>query len=152
MSDSTLIQFLEPGQSAEVMNRRQIETFLAEGAISAGDVVALDTSKSGADRVLFVTEAGAVATGNPLAIGVATETVSGSAADPAKVKVVVSGYAANVDATAGTILIGAALTVRAAGEVDTVATTDTAGIFAVALEAKGATVANRVAIHIFKRF
>jgi hypothetical protein len=71
-----------------------------------------------------------------------------------QVRVVVSGYAANVNCTNGTIAANAALSAgkTAAGEVETAANTDTAGLFAVSLEAKGATTANRVAIHILKRF
>ena len=157
MATSTLIQFLgdgitsPTGVGAGTSNRRQVETFISGAAIVAGDVVMLDTSKTGADRALYVKQATVVATGNPLAVGVA---LNAAAAAGEQVRVVVAGYVADVDCAGGTILIGAALSAgkTAAGEVQTAAASDTAGLFAVALEAKGATTANKVAIHIFKRF
>jgi hypothetical protein len=151
MATSTLIQFLDAGEGADTSNRRQVETFLAGGAIAAGDVVALDiVGQTGTDSVLYVIQAGLVATGNPSAVGVSLDTVAAGQ----QVRVVVSGYAADVNCTAGTIAANAALSAgkTAAGEVETAANTDTAGLFAVSLEAKGATTANRVAIHILKRF
>ena len=157
MATSTLIQFLGDGitsptsAGADTMNRRQVETFISGGAIAAGDVVMLDTSKTGADRALYIKQCANVGTGNPLAVGVALDA---AAAAGEQVRVVVSGYVEGVDCQNGTILIGAALSAgkTAAGEVDTAAASDTAGLFAVALEAKGATTANKVAIHILKRF
>jgi hypothetical protein len=157
MATSTLVQFLgdgitsPTGAGADTSNRRQVETFISGAAIAAGDVVMLDTSKTGADRALYIKQCANVATGNPLAVGVA---LNAAAAAGEQVRVVVSGYVADVDCAGGTILIGAALSAgkTAAGEVNTAAAGDTAGLFAVALEAKGATTANKVAIHIFKRF
>ena len=54
MATSTLIQFLEAGEAGDTSNRRQVETFIAGGAIAAGDWVQLDTGETGADRVLQV--------------------------------------------------------------------------------------------------
>jgi len=157
MATSTLVQFLgdgitsPTGAGADTSNRRQVETFISGAAIAAGDVVMLDTSKTGADRALYIKQCANVATGNPLAVGVA---LNAAAAAGEQVRVVVSGYVADVDCAGGTILIGAALSAgkTAAGEVDTSAAGDTAGLFAVALEAKSATTTNKVAIHILKRF
>ena len=150
MATSTLVQLLEAGQASDTPNRRQLETFLAGGTIVSGDVVALDKSKAGADRVLYVIQCPNVGTGEPLAIGVSLD----AAAAGEQVRVVVAGYVADVNCTAGTIAAGAALSAgkAAAGQVETAAAGDTAGLFAVALEAKGATTANKVAIHIPKRF
>ena len=150
MATSTLVQLLEAGQASDTSNRRQLETFIAGGTIVAGDVVALDKSQTGADRVLYVIQAPNVATGEPLAIGVSLD----AAAAGDQVRVVVAGYVADVNCTAGAIAAGAALSAgkTAAGQVETAAAGDTAGLFAVALEAKGATTANKVAIHIPKRF
>lgn len=150
MATSTLVQLLEAGQASDTSNRRQLETFLAGGTIVAGDVVALDKSQTGADRVLYVIQCPNVATGEPLAIGVSLD----AAAAGDQVRVVVAGYVADVNCTAGTILTGAALSAgkTAAGQVETAAAGDTAGLFAVALEAKSATTVNKVAIHIPKRF
>ena len=91
MATSTLIQFLDPGQDSDTSNRSQVETFLASGTIAKGDWVNFDTSKTGADRVLYVkvedTSAGAIALGVPV-IGVALEAaVAGD-----QVRVVVAGY------------------------------------------------------------
>jgi len=151
MATSTLVQFIDAGEGADTSNRRQTETFLAGGTIVAGDVVALDTTQTGADRVLYVIQAANVATGNPLAVGVSLN----AAASGEQVEVVVSGYVADVNCAGGTIgAAGLPLSAgkTAAGEVDASANTDTAGLFAVSLEAKGATTANKVAIHIPKRF
>jgi hypothetical protein len=72
MATSTLIQFLASGELGDTSNRRQVETFIANGAIAAGDWVQLDTAATGADRCLYVIEAtAAFATGNPLVVGVA---------------------------------------------------------------------------------
>ncbi len=157
MATSTLVQFLGDGITSptsiagDTSNRRQVETFISSAAIVAGDVVGLDNTKTGADRVLYIKQAANVATGNPLAIGVALDAAAGAGE---QVRVVVSGYAADVKCNGGTIASGAALSAAstAAGEVETAAAGDTAGLFAVALEAKGATTANKVAIHILKRF
>ena len=103
MATSTLIQFLEAGEAGDTSNRRQTETFLANGAITKGDWVQVDTTKTGADRTLFVVEAGGNATGNGLVVGVATQTVI--AGD--RVKVVVQGYvegASVANAVAGALL------------------------------------------------
>jgi hypothetical protein len=79
MATSTLIQYLAQNQTsglgvsvpvgAGASNRSQEETFIAGGTISKGDFVSLDTSKTGADKALFVvtvdTSGGAVALGVP---------------------------------------------------------------------------------------
>ncbi len=111
MATSTLVQFLgdgitsPTGAGADTSNRRQVETFISGAAIIKGDVVMLDTSKTGADRVLYIKQCANVATGNPLAVGVA---LNAAAAAGEQVRVVVAGYAADVDCAGGTILIGAA--------------------------------------------
>jgi len=106
MASSTLIQFLGPGEGAATSNRAQVETFLAGGTIAAGDAVAFDLSKTGADKVLYVIEATAAA--KALIVGIAK---NGAVADE-KVEVVVGGYAADADVatgvTAGAQLSGSA--------------------------------------------
>ena len=145
MADSTLIQFLASGEAGDTSHRRQTETFLAGGAIAAGDVVAFDTSKTGADRALFVVQAGIVATGNGLAVGVA---LAAAAANEA-VRVVVSGYAENVSC-AGGVASGAVVNAAgtAAGQVEAAAATDTA-IFGVTLEAEAG---GSVDMIVYKQF
>ena len=150
MATSTLIQFLASGEAGDTSHRRQVETFIAGGTIAALDVVGSDTSQTGADKALYVTQAANVGTGNALAIGVALNAAAAGEA----VRVVVAGYVADVNCAGGTIAAGAALSAgsTAAGEVETAAAADTAGCFGVALEAKSATTANRVAIMVKKQF
>jgi len=100
MATSTLIQFLDAGQTSETMNRRQVETFLAGGAITAGDWIQPDLSKTSGDEMLYAIEAAGVATkGNPGVIGVALETVA--AGD--QVRVVVAGYVASASVAGATV-------------------------------------------------
>ena len=82
MATSTLIQRLEAGETG-VSNRSQTETFLAGGAIAKGDWVALDTSKTGADKALYVVEAAGVATvGQANVMGVALEAATSGDTKP----------------------------------------------------------------------
>ncbi len=146
MATSTIVQLLQAGEAGDTSNRRQIETFIAGGTIAAGDCVGFDTTKTGADRALFVTEAGTVAIGNALAIGVA---LNAATADQ-QVRCVVAGYAENVKCGAG-VAAGDPLSVgqAATGTVDTRVAADTAQTFGVALEAVAA---NTVDIIVFKQF
>ena len=108
MATSTLIQFLNAGQTSETMNRRQVETFLAGGAITAGDWIQPDLSKTSGDEMLYAIEAAGVATkGNPGVIGVALETVA--AGD--QVRVVVAGYVASASVAGATVAGQAAIEV-----------------------------------------
>ena len=100
MATSTLVQFLDAGESADTSHRRQVETFFAAGSITAGDFVSLDVSQPGADKALFIVQAPATA-GDGRVVGVATETATGTAATPAQIRVVVSGYAAGVNVATG---------------------------------------------------
>jgi hypothetical protein len=101
MATSTLIQFLGPGEAGDTSNRAQVETFLASSSIAKGDWVSFDTSKTGADRCLYVgvidTSGGAVALGVPV-IGVALE----SAAIDGEVRVVIAGYVNQANIATGT--------------------------------------------------
>jgi hypothetical protein len=100
---------------------------IAGGSITAGDVVAFDTSQSGEDRVQVVVQAAGVATvGNARAIGFAqTSAVAGEA-----FPVVVGGYFANANVDGGT-----------AGQAALAAAASTAPVLAVALEADTTNVA-----------
>ncbi|MCH9838749.1 hypothetical protein K0U83_24000 [bacterium] len=106
MATSTLIQFLGPGEGQNTSNRAQVETFLAGGTIAAGDAVAFDLSKTGADKVLYVVEATGGA--KALIVGVALT----PAAANEKVDVCIGGYVAEADVatgvTAGAQLCGSA--------------------------------------------
>ena len=117
MATQTLIQYLETSAvtglgvsvpvGAGTMNRSQTETFVAGGAISQGDWLALDTSQTGANKALFVVEAAGVAiVGQANVIGVALA----DAAAGEKVPVCVAGYCPKASvagaAVAGSALVG----------------------------------------------
>lgn len=139
MATNTLLQRLDAaaettGSSDGASNRRQVESFRASAAITAGHVVQFDDGKTGADRALYVKQATVVASGNALAIGVA---LTGAAAAGDVVQVIVAGYAENVLCDAGVNAgeaLGAAL--NTAGEVAGSSGT-TRPIFGSALEAEG---------------
>jgi len=147
MATSSLIQLLTAGEAGDTSNRRQIETFLANGTIAAGDWVMLDTSKTDADRVLFVIEATAVANGNALVIGVATE----AAAAGDQVRVVISGYAEGASVANAVAAANVALVVdnTAAGQAVAIAAGDLAPACGVSLEAAAG---NKADVWVFKRF
>ena len=88
--------------------------YSTESAITAGDVLGL----SGGG--LLVAEGTA---GQALAIGVALETITGTVAEPERVRVLVAGYVEGVNCAAsiGTIASGEVLVMGAtAGEIDEV--------------------------------
>ena len=148
MATSTLIQFLDAGQTSETMNRRQVETFLAGGAIAAGDWVQPDLAKASGDEMLYAIEAGAVATkGNPGVIGVALA----AAAAGEQVRVVVSGYCASAYVSAATVA-GSALVgpIGTAGQAAIeVPGTTTGAVCGYALDAD---TANYAPVMVVKRF
>lgn len=83
------IQYLGTGENAGTLSRRTVQTFIASGTVTAGDWVMFDTSKSDADRVLYVKQALDAGTlGQTLTVGVALQT----SASGATVLVVTSGY------------------------------------------------------------
>jgi hypothetical protein len=120
MATSTLIQRLDtnalvpsstiPGgydivTTPDVSNRRQVETFILGGTVTVGDWVALDASKSGAEKALIVVEAGAAANGNPLVIGVVLSSAetTGTLTTGDRVNVIVAGYAASANTNGGPV-------------------------------------------------
>lgn len=111
MATSTLIQSLDLKDSAgsavgaTPSNRRQTEIFIAGAAISAGDWVSFDTSKSGAARVATVVKTTAVE-GQANVVGVALRAAT-AAGD--KVEVVISGYVEGAAVVNG-VASGSALT------------------------------------------
>jgi hypothetical protein len=133
------------GGPSPALNNQTV-TFIAGGTIVLGDVVAFDTSLTGADAVATVVQAGTTATvGNARAFGfAAAAAVSGET-----VPVVVAGYfkSANVDAAtvAGSPLCGP---VTAAGRAEICSAAMTAPVFAVALAADASNVAP---VFVFRR-
>tara|TARA_R110002072_G_scaffold4189_8_gene29712 strand:+ start:243 stop:683 length:441 start_codon:yes stop_codon:yes gene_type:complete len=134
MATSTLLQKLDGGSDfgASTSARRQVEVFIANGTVAAGDVVAFDTSKTGADRVLYVTKAALVPNGNGLCCGVALHAATAGE----NLKTVIAGYAESVTSN-GAMAIGNILTASGAvaGEVDGRIAADISAAFGVALEA-----------------
>lgn len=133
------------GGPSPAINTQTI-TMIAGGTIVLGDVVAFDTSLTGADAVATVIQCPLTATiGNARALGfAAAAAVSGQ-----EVPVVIGGYfaSANVDAAtvAGSPLCGP---VTAAGRAEICGAAMTAPVFAVALAAD---VTNVAPVFVFRR-
>lgn len=168
MATSTLIQKLDgtalvpssspPGSysvvaTPDVSNRRQVETFIAGATVATGDWVAFDTSKTGAERMLFVVPAATVATGNPLVVGVLLGSAESTGALTAgsKVNVIISGYAENAKVDNAVAGAGVALVVDAtgAGIANAFVAADTAPSCGVSLEAAAA---GRCDVLVLKNF
>ena len=167
MATSTLIQYLESADTtgaplpAGVSHRRQVESYLvtltngggapATISIPAGSWMAWDTTQSGANAALFITEAANVALGNPLVCGVllseASATVPAGSSVVVKAEVVVAGFVeAEVD---GAVVAGSPLTVDTTAGRAHVAVTGDIAICGVALAAD---VANIAPVMVFKQF
>ena len=84
--------------SVLVSNRRQVETFVAAEAISDGDIVCLDISKTkDGEKMLYVKKGKTDAAATAVCIGVADQSV----ASGEDVRVVVKGFKANANITTG---------------------------------------------------
>jgi hypothetical protein len=157
MATNTTIQYLEATGKDELgatvslktpSHRRQIETFIAGGAITAGDCVIFDVSATDAARVLTVIQSPAVA-GQSLVVGFALNT----AASGAKVDVVVEGYMENANVVSG-VATSVSLTTSGATAGRALAfasaTHTSTAPFAVTLEAASA--GNQADVWVLKRF
>jgi len=153
MATNDMLQYLEPAASgglASASHRRKVETFIAAGTITAGDVVMWSIDGT-ADSMLNVVISALKALGQPLACGVALN----SAVSGEDVRVVISGFAtANCTNDTGTIVAGDALvaSVVTAGEVEVQVAANIARTFGVALEAADATTAQFVNICVYPQF
>lgn len=138
MATSNLVQFLQAGEGAKTSYRSQEETFLAGGTIALGDFVAFDTSKTGADKTLYVITTPATA-GRGNVVGVALA----GAASGERVTICIKGYVAAAKVAAGTAQHASLTTSATAGTAVTYATgTHTGtGPCAVALTAESGGVA-----------
>jgi len=129
MATSTLIQKLyapdESGvgeDSVLVSNRRQVETFFASEAISNGDLVCLDISKtSDGDKMSFIkklkTDAGLTA----VAIGIADEAIASGDSG----RVVIKGFKAGANIATGAAIGERFIGTSTAGRGDVLANTST---------------------------
>lgn len=144
MATQTLVQYLEteqysslPGGASSavgtsVMDRRQVETFIAAAAVAAGDVVSLDAAQAAdGDKAIKVKPADSADTALSCPVGVALA----AAASGAKVDVCVRGVceAKLLACAQGDVLTHTAT----AGSMDTIAAATDPQI-AIALEAAGA--------------
>jgi hypothetical protein len=162
MATSTLVQYLKTtGNSisggtvtlgGDISDRRQVETFLTATAITAGQWVSFDTAQTGAAKVVVVLTAPATfALGNPLVVGVALKSVTGTATSPQPIDIVVAGYAETAAVDNGVAAAGVALVVdnTAAGRANALAAADTANACGVSLAAAAANVAP---VWVYKQF
>jgi hypothetical protein len=170
MATSTLIQRLDatalvpsstvPGgydvvTTPDVSNRRQIETFIAGATVAVGDWLEFDTSKTGAERVLTVIQAGANGTGNPLVVGVCLGSAQsdGLLTAESKINVIVAGYAegVNVDNAVGAAGIPLAVSATAGRAQATILPVGigSGGVCGVSLEAA---VGNKCDVWVYKQF
>lgn len=88
--------------AAPARYRQEVEIFLAGSAITLGQWVSFDSSRTGTDRALYVVPSlgtGAVEGGDPRVCGVAL-TAQATVGSP--VQVVTSGYAATAQVATGT--------------------------------------------------
>jgi hypothetical protein len=145
MATSTLIQFIDAGESASTSHRSQEETFLAGGAIAAGDWVSLDTTQTGADKALYVIEAAGGAAGSGLPCGVALE----AAASGEQVRVCIAGYCASASVLNAVAAAGVPLRISATAGAADAATGGAEAVIGTSLAAAAANVAE---VWVYKRF
>jgi hypothetical protein len=159
MATSTLIQYLAQNQTsglgvsvpvgAGASNRSQEETFIAAGTIAKGDFVSLDSSKTGADKALFVvvvdTSGGAVALGVPT-VGVALAAATAGQ----KVDVCVAGYCAQANVLSGTgANLALSLDTTTSGRA---VAADAANVNICAVSLTAGSVSNTAEVMVLKRF
>jgi hypothetical protein len=153
MATSTLVQYLDTtanlaaGGSTQVglspSNRQQFETFLTETAVTKGQLVAVDVSKMATDASGGLTAATVItadfnsATVQKIVVGVAAESVTGTATSPQFVKVIVRGPASAVPLATVGCAVGDPLVLDTAGAAGSCMVNTAANIghvFAYALE------------------
>jgi hypothetical protein len=144
MATNTLIQYLDTG-SSDVSNRREVETFIANGDITAADALCFDFAAVDVDkRALLVKRLDSAAAANTCFVGVALNDAKAGE----KVDVVIKGLAlANV---VGTTVQGSTLEASATkGQLGLYVNTSLAPIAGVATEAD---TANKAWIIVKKQF
>ena len=170
MATTTILQYLQnTGKSVTTgasvflgttpLDRLQTETFLTETAVVKGQVVSVDFAKMATDTtggysaLTVIAGVGNVVT-KTCAVGVAAESVTGTAANPQPVKVIIRGPALAVPAV-GAIAQGAPVILDTAGGVGSVKVQDNydAAVTAPVKEALGiamtAAAANLVNVYVF---
>ena len=159
MATQNIIQYLETEQYSALpgvanvavgisaMNRRQIETFVAGGAIAANDLVALDFSQTAdGDKAITVVKANSGSTNSICAIGFA---INAAAAAGDTVDVTIAGMHESANVKTG-ILKGKPLSISGvAGEADEYVAGDVVPIVAYATENESSNVAT---VFVIKQF
>tara|TARA_Y100000004_G_scaffold192748_1_gene253849 strand:+ start:1262 stop:1726 length:465 start_codon:yes stop_codon:yes gene_type:complete len=154
MATSTLLQYLDQSSSdgdygITASNRRQIETYIAGGSISANDLVAFNFDTAGGETdgeiALTVVQADSGSANSIAVVGFALN----DASDGEKVDITVAGIhvSANVN---GSVAKGDRLSISAtAGQADTYVNSDTVPIIGYALEDDATNVASVMVIKQF---
>jgi hypothetical protein len=130
MATSTLVQYLDTaGVSASgavvqngmgPSNRRQVETFLTETAITVGQLVSIDAAKLATDASGGLTAATVItadfnsAPVRKVVVGVALESKTGTATSPQPIRICVRGVVTGV-VTTGATAVGDTLILDSAG-------------------------------------
>lgn len=131
MATETYFNKIDAGDAPGVANRREVASFYASAAITAGDFVMFDTSKTGSERMNYVLQADTVALGNPLVCGVALDAATAAGQI---VRVVIAGYVEGAN-VADAVAKGEPITVgTTAGQGRKSAAADLTNAHAIALE------------------
>ena len=153
MATNTLLQYLQSDDGSGVAltghpsNRRQVERFIASGAIAAGDIVCLDITKTAdGDKSLFVTKANTTSGNTTLTIGVALEA---AAAANDELNVVIRGLAKNANVATGGGIGDRIVGSGTAGRATQYASSSSQAVLGYQLEAA---VSNEADVWIIKQF
>ena len=130
MATTTILQYLETAAVSpsgavvqlgnSPLNRQQSETFLCETAITKGQLVALDGAKLATDSSGGMTSATVITADfdsvpvRKMVVGVAAESVTGTATNPQPVKVIVRGVVTGV-VTTGVTAVGQTIILDSGG-------------------------------------
>jgi hypothetical protein len=149
MATSELIQYLGTGSGVSTSHRRTEETFLASAAITAGDAVSFDLSKTAdGDKTLYVIKADTDTATAKCFVGIALET---QATVGGKIKVCIAGIC-DANVAAAVAGAGEALVIGATGgRLDVYAAASLLPIAAISCEDDSA-VANVATVFVLRQF
>jgi len=156
MATSTLIQKLfasdESGvgeDSIKVSNRQEMETFFASEAISDGDLVCLDISKtSDGDKMSYVKKLKADAGLTAVGIGIADQTISSNEVGN-QIRVVIKGFKAGANVATGAAIGERIVGTSTAGRGDVLANSSTLPALAYVVTTASANAADVIVIKQF---
>lgn len=153
MATNTLLQYLQADDGDGVAlgvtssNRRQVERYIAGGAIAANDLVAFDFSKTSDNEIaLTVVKADSGSTNSIAVVGFALEAAA-AAGDEINVTIAGIHVSANVE---GNVAKGDRLSISAvAGQADTYVNSDTVPVIGYAIEDDTGNIASVMVIKQF---